>query len=67
MEQITAPFGQVIEVRQIFHDSGVRLLRIIVRDGGKYFTLDLDPASAHAWGNQMVNWAKDYTKNHADE
>lgn len=62
MEQITAPFGQVIEIRQIFHDSGVRLLRIIIRDGGKYFTLELDPAAAHSWGKQMVEWAQDYEK-----
>ncbi|MHB8254512.1 MAG: DUF6967 family protein [Acidiferrobacter sp.] len=62
MEQITAPFGQVIEVRQIFHESGVQLLRVIIRDGGKYFTLELDPASAHAWGQYMVEWARDYTQ-----
>ncbi len=60
MDQITAPFGQVIEIRQILHDSGVRLLRVIIRDGGKYFTLELDPASAYAWGNQMVEWARNY-------
>ena len=67
MEQITAPFGQVIELRQIFHDSGVRLLRVIIRDGAKYVTLELDPASAHAWGTQMVQWARDYPKGLGDK
>ncbi len=67
MEQITAPFGQVIELRQIFHDSGVRLLRVIIRDGVKYFTLELDPASAHTWGKQMVEWARDYPKGLGDK
>lgn len=62
MEQIVAPFGQIIEIRQIFHDSGVRLLRIIIRDGAKYSTIELDPATARAWGMQMVQWAKDYNK-----
>ncbi|MDA8361840.1 MAG: hypothetical protein M0Z44_07635 [Gammaproteobacteria bacterium] len=62
MEQITTPFGQVIEIRQIFHDSGVRLLRVIVHDGTKYFTLELDPATAHQWGRHMVQWAEDYDK-----
>lgn len=62
MEQLTAPYGQTIEIRQIVHDSGVRLLRVIVRDGGRYTTLDLDPATAHAWGKTMVTWAENYDK-----
>lgn len=62
MEQIATPFGHIIEIRQIFHDSGVRLLRVIIRDGTRYFTLDLDPASAHQWGVQMAEWARDYDK-----
>ncbi len=62
MEQLTAPYGQTIELRQIVHDSGVRLLRVIVRDGGHYTTLDLDPATAHAWGKTLVAWAENYDK-----
>lgn len=67
MEEITAPFGQVIELRQVFHESGVRLLRVIIRDGGKYLTIELDPASAHGWGKQMVDWARDYQKDAGDK
>lgn len=59
MEQITAPFGEIIELRQILHESGVRLLRVIIRDGGKYFTLELDPGTAFAWGSRMAEWARD--------
>ncbi len=62
MEQITTPFGQVVEIRQIFHDSGIRLLRIVIHDGSKYFTVELDPASAQQWGARMVQWAADYHK-----
>jgi hypothetical protein len=62
MDQFTAPFGQIIELRQILHDSGVRLLRVIVREEGKYYTIDLDPATAHQWGKDMVTWAEDYSK-----
>ncbi len=62
MEQLTAPYGQTIELRQIVHDSGVRLLRVIIRDGTRYTTLDLDPATAHAWGKTLVAWAEHYDK-----
>ena len=51
-------FGQEIELRQILHESGVPLLRVILRDGGRYQTLELDPATAHAWGKAMSQWAE---------
>lgn len=58
MDQFTAPFGEEIEIRQIIHDSGVPLLRVIIRDGGKYTKLELDPATAHQWGKVMKTWAE---------
>jgi hypothetical protein len=58
MDSIEAPFGEVIELRQIIHDSGVPLLRVIIRDGGRYTKVELDPASAHRWGRTMQHWAE---------
>ena len=58
MDSIEAPFGEVIELRQIIHDSGVPLLRILIRDGGRYTKLELDPATAHRWGQLMALWAQ---------
>lgn len=58
MDSIEAPFGEVIELRQIIHDSGVPLLRVIIRDGGRYTKVELDPASAHRWGRTMQQWAE---------
>jgi len=58
MDSIEAPFGEVIELCQIIHDSGVPLLRILIRDGGRYTKLELDPATAHRWGQLMVRWAQ---------
>ncbi|TVP91947.1 MAG: hypothetical protein EA347_01980 [Thioalkalivibrio sp.] len=58
MDSIEAPFGEIIELRQIIHDSGVPLLRVLVRDGGRYTKLDLDPATASRWGDTMVRWAR---------
>jgi hypothetical protein len=58
MESIDAPFGEVVELRQILHDSGVPLLRVIIRDGGRYTKIELDPATAHRWGHMMTRWAQ---------
>ncbi len=58
MDSIEAPFGEVIELRQIIHESGVPLLRVLIRDGGRYTKLELDPATAHRWGQMMARWAK---------
>ena len=66
MEQITAPSGQVIELRQVFHETGVRLLRVIIRDGAKYFTVELDAATAHEWGTRMREWAGDSARDTQD-
>lgn len=57
MDQFKAPFGEKIEIRQIIHDSGVPLLRVIVRDGSKFTKIELDPATAHRWGKVMQTWA----------
>jgi hypothetical protein len=57
MDSIEAPFGEVIELRQVIHDSGMPLLRVLIRDGGRYTKLELDPATAHRWGQMMVRWA----------
>ncbi|HKJ07650.1 MAG TPA: hypothetical protein VKA76_01040 [Gammaproteobacteria bacterium] len=57
MEQFTAPFGQTIELRHVFHDSGIGLLRLILREGGRYQVIDLDPGTAYRWGQAMVDWA----------
>jgi hypothetical protein len=62
MEQLTAPYGQIIELRQIVHESGVRLLRVIVRDGGHYTTLDLDRPPPTPWGKNLMAWADNYDK-----
>ncbi len=58
METLQTPFDQIIEIRQIIHESGVPLLRLILRDGQRYQLLDLDVATAHALGKTIKIWAE---------
>lgn len=59
METLQTPFEQIIEIRQIIHESGVPLLRLILRDGQRYQLLDLDVATAHALGKTLKIWAEE--------
>ncbi|SIT66658.1 hypothetical protein SAMN05216526_0660 [Ectothiorhodosinus mongolicus] len=62
MEQIKAPLGETIEMRQIIHDSGIPLLRVLIREDEHFSHLDLDPATAHRWGKLMQVWAEEAIK-----
>ncbi len=67
MESIDTPFGEVVELRHILHDSGVPLLRVTIRDGERYTRIDLDPATAHRWGRVMTQWARGVARDVARE
>ncbi|MFN4263430.1 MAG: DUF6967 family protein [Thioalkalivibrionaceae bacterium] len=56
MDALDLPYGQQIEVRHVFHESGVPLLRLIIRDGGRYMTLDLDPGTASRLRKVIQAW-----------
>lgn len=50
--------GQQIELQQIEHASGgMALLRVRIREGRRFTVFDIDPASARAWGEAMLEWA----------
>jgi hypothetical protein len=50
--------GQLIELQQIEHASGgMALLRVRIREGRRFTVFDIDPASARAWGQAMLDWA----------
>jgi hypothetical protein len=50
--------GQLIELQQIEHaPGGLALLRVRIREGRRFTVFDIDPASARAWGETMLEWA----------
>lgn len=57
IETIAAPYGREIWLTEVDFDSGMRLLRVTIREGGRYTILDLDPATAARWGQSMSDWA----------
>jgi hypothetical protein len=55
-----APLGkQVIELQEIeFEGGGMPLLRTRIREGSRFTIFDIDPQTAEAWGQTLVDWAQ---------
>lgn len=55
--EIQAPYGRRIRLDEIAYESGMTLLRVTIREGGRYTILEIDPATADQWGQLMADWA----------
>jgi len=60
LDRFTAPLGsEEIELQEIVHDGGgMKLLRVRIRERKRFTILDIDPATARAWGAAMQRWAE---------
>ena len=59
LAQLVAPLGkQQIELQQIdFDGDGMSLLRTRIREGSRFTVFDIDPVTAAAWGQALLDWA----------
>ncbi|MBI4725146.1 MAG: hypothetical protein HY765_09250 [Rhodomicrobium sp.] len=57
LETIIAPYGREVRLDDVRFESGMRLLRVTIREGRRITILDLDAATALAWGKVMQQWA----------
>lgn len=58
LETIAAPYGKEIRLDDVLFESGMRLIRVTIREGHRFTILDLDAATAAQWGKAMTAWAK---------
>jgi hypothetical protein len=61
---IDAPYGRRIRLDEVAYDSGMTLLRVTIREGGRYTILELDAAAAAHWGAAMKDWAESQPATH---
>jgi hypothetical protein len=54
---IEAPYGREIWLDEVLFESGMRLLRVTIKEGRRFTQLDLDPATADQWSQIMLDWA----------
>ena len=62
LETIAAPYGREVRLEDVPFESGMRLLRVTIREGRRFTVLDLDADSAARWGRAMIWWCD----HHAD-
>jgi len=58
LETLTAPYGREVRLDDVRFESGMRLLRVTIREGTRITVLDIDPATALSWANTMTQWAE---------
>ena len=59
--KLRAPLGgQEIELQQIdFDGDGMSLLRTRIRENARFTIFDIDPITAEAWGQALLDWARE--------
>lgn len=51
--KLDLPFGRIATVREVTFESGLRMLRLVLREGNRITQIDLDDASAAALGKAL--------------
>ncbi len=54
---IEAPYRREVWLDDVQFESGMRLLRVTIKEGRRFTQLDLDEAAADRWGQSMLDWA----------
>ncbi len=55
---IEAPYRREVWLDDIRFESGMRLLRVTIKEGRRFTQLDLDAATASRWGQALLDWAR---------
>lgn len=55
---IEAPYRREIWLDDVEFESGMRLLRITIKEGSRFTQLDLDSDTAARWAQIMQDWAR---------
>ena len=57
LTEIEAPYGRRIRLDEVAFESGMKLLRVTIREGARYTILEIDRVTAAAWAREMAGWA----------
>ena len=58
LETLIAPYGREVRLDDVRFESGMRLLRVTIREGMRITALDVDAQTALAWAKTMTHWAE---------
>ncbi len=57
LDAFPAPWGREIKLQAVLHESGLRMLRIRIKEGSRFTVMDIDEETATRWGEAMAGWA----------
>ena len=55
--ELELPFGRRAILKNVAFEGGLNMLRLTLREGRRFTIMDLDAASAKAFGQAMADWA----------
>ena len=58
LDRFDAPWNKQVLLQDVRHESGLRMLRIRIREGTRFTVMDIDQDTATRWGKAMSDWAK---------
>ncbi|MBI5120298.1 MAG: hypothetical protein HZA67_04790 [Rhodospirillales bacterium] len=58
MARLQAPWGREVRLIRLTYDSGFEMLRLAIKEGKRFTTLDLDPLTASKLAGFMAGWAQ---------
>ncbi len=58
IERFEAPYRREIVLQDVVHESGMRLLRVRIREGHRFTILDIDAQTAERWAGTMLAWCR---------
>jgi hypothetical protein len=58
MARMPAPWNREIRLLKVRFDSGFEMLRVSIKEGKRFTTLDLDPMSAKKLAGLIAGWAE---------
>lgn len=59
LDEFHAPYGREISLDAVEHESGLRMLRIRIREGRRFTVMDIDADTATRWSTAMRRWISD--------
>ena len=58
LSDIVAPYGRKIRLEDVRFESGMRLMRVTIREGHRITAFDIDAETATEWARAMQTWAE---------
>ncbi len=58
LDSFPAPWNKEVVLQAVLHDSGLRMLRIRIKEGKRFTVMDVDEETAARWGRAMTDWAR---------